>query len=230
MVARRSIAKQSRPNRAAPAKPRAAKKTGAAVSAENPKRARILEAGLDIFEREGFSAARMEDIANRAGVAKGTVYLYAPNKEALFNEILSDAMGPALDRLRNAAVQPLPPGLDLVGAFPDLVRQIHANLLTPKRRRVLRLLIREGSRFPKIAKFYHDSFIREGMNVIRTLAASMPGRPFASDISRHPQIITAPFLMLLIWEGLFGNFTPIDEPDLLESFARMVQRAMRELP
>src|SRR5262245_45808700 len=72
------------------------------------KRDAILAAALDEFAARGFAAARLDDVAKRAGVAKGTIYLYFADKEALFEELIRAQLGPVVGGLERAAQLDVP--------------------------------------------------------------------------------------------------------------------------
>src|SRR5262245_37244607 len=59
----------------------------------------IIDAARAVFDERGLSGARLEDIAQRAGVAKGTIYLYFPDKEALFREVIRQTLVARLEAL-----------------------------------------------------------------------------------------------------------------------------------
>src|SRR3954462_1610964 len=77
----------------------------------------IVHAALDVFVEKGFAAARMDEIARRAGVTKGTVYLYFPSKEDLFRAVVEDLMGPNLETGERLVA-------DFVGPTPQLLREL----------------------------------------------------------------------------------------------------------
>src|SRR2546430_11962234 len=70
--------------------------------------AEILSAALDCFAERGFAATRLDDIAARAGVSKGTLYLYFPGKEELFKALVREELLPNVERLEAAAAGPRP--------------------------------------------------------------------------------------------------------------------------
>ena len=74
-------------------------KRRAARAAPEERQEAILKAALEVFSENGFAATRLEDIANRAGVAKGTLYLYFSDKEALFESMLQGVAAPVLAQL-----------------------------------------------------------------------------------------------------------------------------------
>ena len=100
--------------------------------------AELLAAALDTFAAKGFAATRMEDIAARAGVAKGTVYLYYPSKEAIFEALVREAILPNIARLE-ALVQAAPPGAAcaaaqlrlLIAAMGEVLGRIDADSIPP---------------------------------------------------------------------------------------------------
>src|SRR6185369_15277732 len=81
---------------------------GARAKRSAERRDAILAAALDEFAARGFAAARLDDVAKRAGVAKGTIYLYFRDKESLFQELVRGMLGPQLSVLEAAQTQPMP--------------------------------------------------------------------------------------------------------------------------
>src|SRR2546421_8557337 len=101
------------------------------------KRGAILNAALDEFAASGFAAARLDDVARRAGVAKGTIYLYFRDKESLFQELVRTMLSPIVGALEAAPMADLP-ARGLAEAISDLfVREV----LGTRRKDVIRLII-----------------------------------------------------------------------------------------
>ena len=114
--------------------------------------AELLDAALDVFAEKGFAAARMEDIAARAGAAKGTLYLYFPSKEAVFEALVRTLIVPNLDRAEAMAADACWPGGTAAAAgcsrcWPAIIRDGRLVVLP-------RLLIGELHKFPELARFY----------------------------------------------------------------------------
>src|SRR3979411_1665379 len=102
-------------------------------------------AALDLFGERGFAAARLDDVATRAGVAKGTLYLYFHSKEALFEELIRTAVSPLREQVGKVAAAPnLPPAKALETFFALFEKDV----LGSDRKLLLRLIISEGARFP----------------------------------------------------------------------------------
>jgi AcrR family transcriptional regulator len=184
------------------------------------RRQAILDAALSVFAEHGFEAARLDDVASRAGVAKGTLYLYFEHKEALFEELIRGAVAPVIDTLSKVAANPAVPPVAVLDAFFGMFEK---EVLGTRRKLLLRLIIAEGPRFPAIAEFYHREVVSRGIKLMRGVAerAAASGE-FASDApARFPQLIIAPLLVSVLWDGMFSKIDPLDVGGLL--------RAHREL-
>jgi len=178
------------------------------------RRQAILEAALDQFLAEGFSATTLDGIARQAGVAKGTIYLYFADKEALFRALVQSMIGPVIGAAEAEAPR-------FAGPTPVLLRQLVLGLvrqvLRTDRKRLLRLVLTEAPRFPWLAEIYWQEVVSRAMQTIRGLARRAAERgELASDaLERFPQLLPAPLLVGLLWSTLFERFEPLD----LEAFA-----------
>jgi AcrR family transcriptional regulator len=175
----------------------------------------IVKAALQEFTRNGFAAARMDDIARRAGVAKGTIYLRFKDKEALFEAIIRQEISPLVNA---AATAPEP--AESVRAF--LERTVMPLLRDPGRARrtaVLRLLISEATRFPKLAEFYFRAIVEPGLKIFGGLArrAFETGELSNDAPVRYPQLLLAPAILGLLWSGLFERFHPLNMEAMLRA-------------
>jgi AcrR family transcriptional regulator len=180
------------------------------------RRQAILDAALAVFAERGFDAARLDDVAQRAGVAKGTLYLYFRDKEALFEELVRSAVAPLLENVSRAAAAPDVPATVVLEAFFSLFEK---EVLGTKRKLLLRLIIAEGPRFPAIAEFYHREVVTRGLQLMRSVAARAFERgEFATDGPAHfPQLIVAPLVLAVIWDSLFAKIAPLDVAALLRA-------------
>jgi AcrR family transcriptional regulator len=193
----------------------------AARAAPEERQDHILKAALDAFSEHGFAATRLDDVAQRAGLAKGTLYLYFPDKEALFERVLQSVAAPALWRLAAlAADETIPPAAAIGHLFAFLQTEIRN---TP-REKVIRLIVSEGPRFPRLAKFYYDEVVSKGLASLRAIAARVEGGPAPNieALARFPQLLFAPVLVSIVWRGLFSEFEPLDVPAFLETYKRIL--------
>jgi AcrR family transcriptional regulator len=185
------------------------------------RRQAILDAALTVFAARGYEAARLDDVAAQAGVAKGTLYLYFKDKQALFEELVRGAVTPIMERVSSAARAPELPASQVIDMFFQLFQR---EVLGTKRKLLLRLIIAEGSRFPAIAAFYHREVVARGMTLMRSLATEAVARgEFSSDAAaRFPQLIVAPLLLAVIWDGLFSKIEPLDVGGLLRAHGELL--------
>lgn len=173
--------------------------------------AELLEAAIDVFAQRGYSATRVEDVARRAGVAKGTVYVYFKDKEALFQEAVRHLIGPTVERIEHAVDE-------FTGSSEDLLRlqigMFYRQIVGTRAPALLRLLVAEGARFPELARFYHREVLSRGMAALtRTLERGIARGEFrALDAARHPQILMGPALAAALWTLLLGRAHPLDLP------------------
>jgi AcrR family transcriptional regulator len=180
------------------------------------RRQAILDAALTVFAESGFEAARLDDVAARAGIAKGTLYLYFKDKEALFEEVVHGAASPIIERLGALAAAPDLPMASLLDAMFALFEK---EVLGTRRKLIIRLIIAEGPRFPRIAEFYYRDIIGRILPMLAAVArrAAERGELPNDAIARFPQLVAAPQLLTVIWDGLFANIKPLDVAEFLRA-------------
>jgi AcrR family transcriptional regulator len=204
--------------RAAPdsvSKPVPARHVRARAERQAERRRAILDAALDEFAAAGFAAARLDDVAKRAGVAKGTIYLYFRDKESLFHELVRSMLSPIVGRIVAAPTADLP-----ARAIAEMIAHLFVHEIFGTRRKdIIRLIITEGARFPKIAEVYYHEIIERVVPAMRALMGRAVARgELPSDaLARFPQLLVAPALMAIVWNGLFERFSPLDVRALLQA-------------
>lgn len=214
----------------APAEKGGARKTGAGAAkpprtrkvAAEARRQAILKAALSVFAEHGFAAARLDDVAARAGVAKGTLYLYFKDKVDLFEALVRNAASPVLAQVGQLAASP---DIKPEQAIEALYGVFEREVLGTERKLLLRLIMAEAPRFPAIAEFYYREVVSKGLAAMRVLAdrAARSGN-FATDApARYPQLIVAPLLMAVIWDGLFAKIDPLDVHGLLGAYRDLLR-------
>lgn len=160
----------------------------------------LTAAALDLFVERDFAATRLDDVAARAGVSKGTLYLYFESKEALFKAVIEEAIVPLLATAEDAIA-------NYQGASINLLRrllfgwweQIGATRLAG----VPKLIISEARNFPTVAQYYHDAVIVRGRGLLRTLLQrGIERREFRPlDLETAIDVIYAPLMMLVVWRS-----------------------------
>jgi AcrR family transcriptional regulator len=179
------------------------------------RRQAILAAALREFSARGFAAARLDDVALAAGVAKGTIYLYFRDKEALFQDLIRSEMSPVVATLETALALDLPVRVVAERAVELFVREI----LGTRRRDIVRLIISEGPRFPQLAEFYYREVVARGIAAVRALMrrALERGELRSDAVIRFPQLLVAPGIVAIIWSGLFERYEPLDVQALMRA-------------
>ena len=186
------------------------------------RRTAIIDAALDEFVEKGFAAARMEDIARRAGVAKGTIYLNFSDKEALFEAIVKQEIRPRIDAATAAALAG--------GSFRDFVEHcflpVLCDVARSRRGAVMRLLIGEAGRFPQLAEVYYRVVIEPGIGAMQTLIerALERGELEGDMLLEFPQLMMAPAILAVIWTGLFDRFRHLDVERMAHAYFDQILR------
>ena len=190
-------------------------------STAEARRGSILAAALTVFASHGFAAARLDDVAARAGVAKGTLYLYFRDKEALFEALVRSAVSPLLQHMSKVAAAPEISPLQALETFFALFAK---EVLGTERKLLLRLIVAEGPRFPAIAEFYYREVVTHGLRIMRALAerAAREGAFTSDAAARFPQLIVAPLLVAVLWDGLFARIDPLDVEGLLRAHRQVL--------
>jgi len=178
------------------------------------RRSAIVAAALDEFVARGFTATRLDDVAKRAGVAKGTIYLHFDDKEALFREIVTTMLVPLV-----ATLETPPPDIpirEVLGRFFDLfIEEVYST----DRRNVIRLVMTEGQRFPELAAFHYRNVVSRAIAAMRALLVRAQARGELKDdtLIRFPQLVVAPAMVAIVWSGLFDRFAPLDVAALMRA-------------
>jgi len=158
----------------------------------------LLAAALDLFVEKGFAATRLEDVAARAGVSKGTLYLYYENKEALFKAVIQEGIIPVI--VENEAI-----AAQHTGSSFDLMEKLLANWWTKIGQTAFagipKLMVAEARNFPELGRYYVENVINRGRALVGSaLRRGMAGGEFrVMDVETTIDVVIAPILMLLIW-------------------------------
>jgi AcrR family transcriptional regulator len=172
------------------------------------RRAAIVEAAMEEFVARGYAATRLDDIARRAGVAKGTIYLHFNDKESMFEELIRTAIVPLVGTLTG----PPPAGTSIRDALEGFAKVFIQEIATTRRGDIVRLIIAEGPRFPAIADFYYREVVSRGLAGMRALIELAVGRGEirSTELARFPQIMVAPAIVAVVWKTLFEKHAPLD--------------------
>ena len=200
--------------------PQSAADASAAPPAKRRRRkdarpAEIVAAALAVFSQRGFAATRLEDVADRAGTSKGTIYLYFATKEALFEAVVRAMISPMLDRV-DLAVRDSDRGS--AELLRHVIETVYREMVASERRQIMRMMIAEAGRFPSQVAFYHREVVGRAKALLGAIVARGVARGEFRDgpATRHPQAILGPAIMAAIWKMLFDAVDPLD----LDTFMR----------
>ena len=187
----------------------------------------ILDAALSVFAEKGYAAARMEDIAARAGVTKGTIYLYFQNKEDVFKSLARQHVGDTLSQAAAMAAQ----YTGTVREFLAMMLGIMAQKIQAGQIAVLpKIIIAEAGNFPELAEFWRSEVIDKALSMASGVVARGIANGEIRDVPPEYVVRTcmSAMLMCLIWRTVFAQFdeTPFDYAKFLNFHLDVVLRGL----
>ncbi|MBA3774570.1 MAG: TetR/AcrR family transcriptional regulator [Ramlibacter sp.] len=171
----------------------------------------LLDAALDLFVEKGFAATRAEEVAARAGVSKGTLFLYFPSKEELFKAVVRENISGRFQEWNEEF-------RTFEGTASDMVRYLMKvwweRVGATKASGITKLIISEARNFPDIAAFYQQEVVRPGQDLIRRmLQRGVDSGEFkVMDMDYAIFSITAPMIFLIMMKHSLGACVPQDYP------------------
>jgi AcrR family transcriptional regulator len=159
----------------------------------------ILAAALASFAERGFAATRLEDVAARAGISKGTLYLYFKGKEELFEAVVRATLLPNLERVEALAATFDGPSALLLERLLLTI----AGVMDSRVGAIPKLVIAEAGNFPGLARFYLDEVVRRGLRLIGTILRRgiERGEFRAVDVDHAVFCVIGPMLLATLWKN-----------------------------
>ena len=163
----------------------------------------LLDAALALFVEKGFAATRSEEVAARAGVAKGTLYRYYPSKEELFKAMVRENLSV---HIAESAAQAAQHQGAIAALLADMMRAWWAKVGQGKAGVVCTLLMIEARRFPELARFYVDEVITPSQNLLGGLIERgiQAGEFRAVPVEATVHMLIAPLLHMMLHQHSFG--------------------------
>ena len=180
--------------------------TESAPKRERRKEARpgeLLDAALDLFVEKGFSATRVEEVAARAGVSKGTLFLYFQSKEDLFKAVVRENIANKFPTWQEEFVT-------FEGTSSEMLRYAMTSwwerIGKTRASGITKLVMSEAQNFPEIAEFYQEEVIKPGTAMIRSILARgvQSGEFREMDLEQAVHLIVAPMIFLMMWKHSMG--------------------------
>jgi AcrR family transcriptional regulator len=189
----------------------------------------IIAAALDLFVERGFAATRLEDVAGRAGVSKGTLYLYFESKEDLFKAVVRGNVLPLLQH-GEALVE------NFAGSSGELLRRLVRGWWeltgSTKVTGLPKLVIAEAGNFPDLADFYYREVILRAHSMFRRVLqrGADAGEFREIDVDHLVHVALAPLVMLAIWNHSFAccEKEQLQPQRYLDSYLDMLLHSLRK--
>lgn len=183
----------------------------------------LLAAALNLFVERGYAATRLDDVAARAGVSKGTLYLYFSNKEDLFKAVVRENVLPVIGEAENIVASYEGSTAEL---FKEFIFGWWERVGATRLSGIAKLMMAESCNFPEVAQFYHDEVIsRVNAMIVRMLKRGIEQNEFRRiDLEQAKSIIVAPMLMLMMWKHSFNTCqaVPISPETYLDSLVDLL--------
>ena len=183
----------------------------------------ICAAALEVFAEKGFAAAKLDEIAKRAGVSKGTLYLYFKDKEELFRAVVRDNVSPNIDQVRAMILEADIPFAQIV---PMFLARLSSLAGTMPLGAVVKMVIGESGNFPELAKVWHDQVVSKALAVLVALIekAQARGEVRPGDPRYHAFTLMGPMLMGIIFREVLqpAGGAPVDIDALARQHAETV--------
>ncbi len=195
--------------------------------AKDERRTELLSVALDVFYERGFDLARMDDIARRAGVSKGAVYLYFDSKEALFNALIQEIAAPIPMAIREnvrAAGDPEEALRAFLRSWPMIIRETPV----PK---IIKVLIGASATFPELVTAYREDVIERAVAVIASvLEAGRAADVFdIDDPMLTAELVIGPFIGAVMRHVVLAvdHEAEVDFEELFTLHEKLVLRALK---
>jgi AcrR family transcriptional regulator len=183
----------------------------------------ICAAALAVFSEKGFAAAKLDEIAKRAGVSKGTLYLYFKDKEELFRAVVRDTVSPNIDQVRAALMASDLPFAQVVPMFLAKLASVAATMPLGS---VVKMVIGESGNFPELARDWQEQVVSKALGVMVGLIekAQQKGEVRPGDPRLHAFTIMGPMLMGLMYREVLqpAGGAPLDIEALAKQHAQTV--------
>ena len=189
------------------------------------RREDIVQAALKIFDQQGFEAAKMAEIAEEAGVAKGTLYLYFENKSALLEGVIESAILPTLQRIGDAAKTHTGTARELL---EQQTRIAALRMASPEMKTLLRHMISGGPQSRHIVTFYYENVVQKGLELIgNTLNEGVARGEFRKEAANiDPLVLVGAHVYAAVWHNLFDDESPLDIEKLVDDHLELVLRGL----
>jgi AcrR family transcriptional regulator len=180
----------------------------------------ITDAAFSVFSEKGYASARVDEVATRAGVSKGLLYLYFRTKEELFKAVIKSVVIRRVDALLLAVEETDLSSEEFIrGPLLDFMKRVPGSPIAV----VIRLLISEGHKHPDLVDYYWENVVSKGLTAISCFIERGVRRGEFEDtaVTQQPQLVLAPMMLAMIWKILF-TARSLDTDKLMETQIDMI--------
>lgn len=191
----------------------------------------ILAAALEEFVERGYAATRLEDVARRAGVTKGTMYRYFAGKSELFQAVVRSSVVPQIEAFERVIAESQGDSRELLVRFANgWMEKIYRSPVAG----LAKLVTAEAANFPELARFYQDEVIERAIRAVkRVLTRGIERGEFRPvDVDAAAFVLRAPFILASIWKHSMNHLEShrLDERRLVETYLEMMLRGLLASP
>lgn len=190
------------------------------------RRNAIIDAGFQEFALCGFTSAKLDDVAVRAGIGKGTIYLYFDSKESLFEEVIRKNLFPLRDEAQSHADEFQGSATDLLTIhFYRMYEILHQGHMP----QLVAMVMGEASRFPKMADFFFKEIVSSNQDLVRGIIQKGvdSGEFRKSALLEFTQILIAPAMISAIWRLQFDAHSPLDIDRYAQTHIDFILRGLK---
>ena len=189
--------------------------------------AEITAAALAAFAENGYAATRVDEVAKRAGVSKGLLYLYFKTKEELFKAVIRSFISPRIDALiSNIEASDLSAEEFIRGPF----LQFASSIPKSPAKILLKLMVAEGPKHPELIAWYWENVVSRGIDALRTMIQRGVdnGEFRESALNEYPQLLVTPIFFSLLWTLLFQPYSNLDTDHFISAHVDMVLTSIKK--
>lgn len=183
---------------------------------KNDRPAEITQAALAVFAENGYSATRVDDVAKRAGVSKGLLYLYFKTKEELFKAVIRSFVAPKVRELSSIVDESDLSAEEFIrGPFLTMIKTLPESPI----RIMVRLMFSEGHKHPDLVEFYWENVVVHAIKMMKKLITRgvAEGQFRNTAVDELPQLFVSPVIFSIFWNQVFEKHAKLDTDLLIET-------------
>lgn len=191
--------------------------------------AEITEAALAAFAENGYAATRVDEVAKRAGVSKGLLYLYFKTKEELFKAVIRSFVAPRVAELSAIVDQSELSAEEFIrGPFLTTIKTIPNSPIAV----IVKLMFAEGNKHPDLVAYYWDNVVTPAIEMMNKLIRRgiAAGEFRKSPVDGLPQLLVSPVIFSVVWNQVFAKHEKLDTDALIETHIDAVVNYLKTDP